>query len=157
MPETDANEDFKYIVRIAYADLDGEKPIEYALTQIKGIGTRISDAIISKTGLNPSEKIGNLSDEEISMLEKSVEEISDGLPSWMFNRQHDRDTGDDLHIYSTNIGTYLRDDVNRLKKIRSYRGIRHERRLKVRGQRTRSNGRKGLSLGVTKKKGVKGK
>jgi len=46
----------------------------------------------------------------------------------------------------------LKDDLNRLKMIRCYRGVRHETGHKVRGQRTRSNGRKGLTLGVSKAK-----
>jgi small subunit ribosomal protein S13 len=46
----------------------------------------------------------------------------------------------------------LKDDINRLKMIRCYRGVRHESGHKVRGQRTRSNGRKGLTLGVSKNK-----
>ena len=46
------------------------------------------------------------------------------------------------------------DDINRMKKIKSYKGIRHASGHKVRGQRTYSNGRRGLALGVSKRKGV---
>ena len=52
----------------------------------------------------------------------------------------------------TDIDMRLRDEINIMKKIRSYRGIRHERGLPARGQRTRANNRKGLSLGVSKKR-----
>ena len=52
----------------------------------------------------------------------------------------------------TDIELRLRDEINIMKKIRSYRGIRHELGLPARGQRTRANNRKGLSLGVSKKR-----
>jgi small subunit ribosomal protein S13 len=44
------------------------------------------------------------------------------------------------------------DDINRMRRTRSYKGIRHDKGKKVRGQRTRSNGRKGLAVGVVKKR-----
>ena len=47
----------------------------------------------------------------------------------------------------------LEDDINRMKKVKSYKGIRHASGHKVRGQRTYSNGRRGLALGVSKRKG----
>ena len=59
-------------------------------------------------------------------------------------------------LYSTEMEMTLRDDLNRLRKIRCYRGIRHETGQKVRGQRSRSNGRSGLAMGVHKKKVKKG-
>ncbi|HIH28194.1 MAG TPA: 30S ribosomal protein S13, partial [Thermoplasmata archaeon] len=58
----------------------------------------------------------------------------------------------DIHLISTDVTSRLRDDINMMKMIRSYRGVRHEFGLKVRGQRTSSNGRKGLALGVSKRK-----
>lgn len=74
-------------------------------------------------------------------------------PNWAVNRQMDYETGADMHLLSQDLTLTQIDDVNRMKMIRSYRGIRHETHHKVRGQRTRSNGRRGLTLGVSKKKG----
>ena len=76
------------------------------------------------------------------------------IPPWMVNRPHDWETGVDLHLYSSDVDLRLRDDINRMKMIRCYRGIRHEQGQKVRGQRTRSNGRTGLTVGVIKKTAI---
>jgi len=72
----------------------------------------------------------------------------------MVNRPHDWETGADMHLYGSDIELRLRDDINRMKMIRCYRGIRHEQGQKVRGQRTRSNGRTGLTVGVIKKTAI---
>jgi len=70
----------------------------------------------------------------------------------MFNHRKDYETGNDIHLTGSEIDMRLRDEINIMKKIRSYRGIRHERGLRARGQRTRSNNRSGLTLGVSKKR-----
>lgn len=152
--ETKSQEkDFKHIVRIADVDVRGDRRVVYALTQIKGIGFRVSQGLVRKLGINPNKKIGELSEEELEIIRKAIEEdISDVLPGWMVNHRKDLDTGKDLHYVSTDLEMRIRDDINFLKKIRCYRGIRHEKGLPVRGQRTRSNGRKGLALGVQRKK-----
>ena len=68
------------------------------------------------------------------------------------NRRKDCYTGKDLHLIGADIDLTKREDINRLKKIRAYRGIRHELGLPVRGQRTRANGRRGLALGVSRRR-----
>lgn len=149
-PKEPVKEDFKYIVRIAETDLDGYKSVELALTRIRGVGRRTAIVITDLVGVPRSEKIGNLEDEQISALANALTEHQETAPSWMMNRQADVDTGDDLHLFASELMAFFRDDINRLKKIRCYRGMRHEKGKKVRGQRTRSNGRKGLTLGVMK-------
>ncbi len=145
--------EFKYIVRIADTDLDGNRPVIYAIQGIKGIGYRVAEGIVKRMGVNPREKIGNLSDEDIEKIRKVIEEeIENILPPWMMNHRKDFFTGEDNHILSTDLDLQKQDDINRLKRIRCYRGIRHEKGLPVRGQRTRSNGRRGLAVGVTRKK-----
>ena len=145
--------DFKYIVRIADTDLDGNKPVIYAIQGIKGIGYRTAEGIVKLMDVNPREKLGNLSEDDIEKIRKLIEEELEGiLPSWMMNHRKDFYTGENRHILSTELDLQKQDDINRLKRIRCYRGVRHERGLAVRGQRTRSNGRRGLAIGVTKKK-----
>ena len=150
-PMPEENKDFKYIVRIAATDIDGNKPTRYALTQIKGINYMVANAILKHTGLDGRERIGNMSDEDIEKLSHAIETINEWLPVWMRNRRKDLYTGEDKHLISTEIELTLREDINLLRKIRSYRGIRHERGLPVRGQRTRSNKRRGLTVGVVRK------
>jgi small subunit ribosomal protein S13 len=148
----EAKDDFKYIVRIANTDIDGEKNLFHGLTSIKGIGLHMSTLIIEKTGLDGNKKVGNLTDNEIELIASTLTDIANIAPDWMLNHRKDYDTGNDIHLIGPEIDMRLRDEINIMKKIRSYRGIRHERGLPVRGQRTRANSRKGLTLGVSKKR-----
>ena len=148
----EVKDDFKYIVRIANTDIDGEKNLIHGLTSIRGVGLHMSTLIIEKTGLEGNKKVGNLTDKEIELLSNTLSDITKFAPVWMLNHRKDYGTGDDIHLIGTDIDMRLRDEINIMKKIRSYRGIRHERGLPVRGQRTRANNRTGLTLGVSKKR-----
>jgi small subunit ribosomal protein S13 len=148
----DRGPDFKYIVRLANTDVDGEKNIVYGLKSIKGISVQMATLIADKTGIKRTMKMGDLSDKQVEKIQEIIDDISKSAPSWMLNHRKDYDTGDDIHLIGSDIDMRLRDEINILKKIRSYRGIRHERGLRVRGQRTRANNRSGLSLGVSKKR-----
>jgi len=155
-PTKDASEqenpDFKYIVRIANTNVDGNRTIPEGLIAIKGIGNRLAIAITNILDFPKTKKVGDLTDDEVEQLIKIVESINTEVPGWMTNRQKDLDSGENLHIVSADIQRLYRDDVNRLKKIRCYRGIRHEQGQKVRGQRTRANGRSGATVGVQRKR-----
>jgi len=150
----DRGPDFKYIIRLSNTDIDGEKNIVYGLSSIKGIGIHMATLIADKTGLNRYSKIGDLTDDQVAKIQETIDNVSNNAPGWMLNHRKDYETGKDIHLTSTNIDMQLRDEINIMKKIRSYRGIRHERGLRVRGQRTSSNGRRGLALGVSKKREV---
>ena len=146
--------DFKYIIRIANSDVSGEERLGFALTSIRGVGPRISNAIIQKLKLNPEELAGNLTDKNVDEIENAVKNINEFVPSWLLNRQKDYDTGENIHPVSVDLKMAHDDDLNIMKKVKSYKGIRHASGHKVRGQRTYSNGRKGLALGVSKRKGA---
>ena len=146
--------DFKYIIRIANSDVSGEERLGFALTSIRGVGPRISNAIIQKLKLNPEELAGNLTDKNVDEIENAVQNINEFVPSWLLNRQKDYDTGENIHAVSVDLKMVHDDDLNRMKKVKSYKGIRHASGHKVRGQRTYSNGRRGLALGVSKRKGA---
>lgn len=144
------DDDFQYIVRIANTDIDGNKKLIHGLSSIKGIGRHMSTFLIKKTGLDVNQKMGYLSEKQIETISNAIASIQDEAPSWMLNHQKEYETGKDVHIIGPQIDMRLRDEINIMKKIRSYKGIRHERGLTVRGQRTRTNSRKGLSLGVSR-------
>jgi len=148
----DATEDFKYIVRIANTDLDGHRSVPYALTSIKGFGIRSAQLVVREADVSKYSRIGDLQDEEIERLAEKIDHFFETAPEWLLNRRKDYASGADTHVYSTEVEAALKEDVNRMKKIRCYRGIRHETGHKVRGQRTRSNGRSGLAVGVVRKK-----
>jgi small subunit ribosomal protein S13 len=145
-------DDFKYIVRIAATDVDGNKPVRYALTQVKGVGDTLAHIIAREADVDENIKIGKLSDKHIEQLSDLVVNTAEVVPPWMRNRQRDIETGEDRHLIGPEIDMVRRDDINRLKKIKSYRGLRHEKGLPVRGQRTRGNKRSGLAVGVSRRK-----
>jgi len=146
--------DFKYIIRIANSDVSGEERLAYALTSIRGIGPRISNAIVHKLKLDPNKLAGKLDDKNVVDIENAIMNLNDYVPDWLLNRQKDYDTGEDIHPVSVELKMTHDEDLNRMKKVKSYKGIRHASGHKVRGQRTYSNGRKGLALGVSRKKGA---
>ncbi len=155
-PKEKKDEGIKHIIRIANTDLEGKKSVHYSLTGIKGIGRRMARVIAVKAGVNPYAKMGYLSGEEVERLRSVVDNIERNFPEWMLNRQNDFYTGENKHMFGTDLLLSLREDLNLMKKIRSYKGIRHETGQKVRGQRTRSTGRTGSIVGVTRKKLVPG-
>jgi small subunit ribosomal protein S13 len=146
------SDDFRYIVRIVNSDLDGNKNIVIALAGIKGVGMRTAEIIARMTGIPRNTKIGDLPEKKTEELEKLVLDYSEKAPHWMVNRQHDWSSGADIHIVGVDVELYKRDDVNLMRMIRCYKGVRHETGQKVRGQRSRANGRSGLTLGVIKRK-----
>lgn len=145
-------EDIKHIVRILNTDLDGKSQVHMALTSIKGVGRRCARIFTEKAAVDPRAMLGKLPDEKIDDLRKAVEEGGKNLPAWMMNRQKDILTGQSKHVMGVDLAMYLREDLDFMKKTRSYKGIRHERGLKVRGQRTKSTGRTGATVGVSRKK-----
>jgi small subunit ribosomal protein S13 len=150
--DADENPDFKFLVRISNTDIDGQMPLYLALAKVRGIGRRVSIKIVDRLEFDRYQRIGDLTDEEVDRVQVAIDDIHDVLPHWMMNRQKDYDTGNDVHLIATEVQVARRDDINRFKKIRSYKGIRHERGHKVRGQRLKSNGRTGLVLGVSRKR-----
>ena len=150
--ESKVDENFRYIVRLVNTDVDGNKPIIIGLQSVKGVGSRVAEIISRRAGVNRIAKVGTLEDVQIEELEKLITTYSDYAPAWAVNRQLDFETGDDMHIVGVNLDISLKDDLNRMKMIRSYKGVRHEGGQKVRGQRTRSNGRTGLTLGVMRQR-----
>ncbi len=148
------DKDFKHIIRLANADLNGNRKVITSLQSIKGVGFMFANAVCEVAGIDPNKKAGTLSDEEVSKLETVLKDpLKFGVPSWMFNRRKDLETNENKHLVGVDLQVKQGGDIRRMKMIRSYRGIRHMFHLPVRGQRTRSNFRrsKGRVVGVTKR------
>ncbi|MFZ0699059.1 MAG: 30S ribosomal protein S13, partial [Thermoplasmata archaeon] len=145
------NPNFRYIVRIGGADLDGRRSAALALTGVRGVGLRIAEAACHLSHVDPNEMIGNLPEATVDGIETTLTQLPQNVPSWMVNHPREYAQGETLHYIGPELETGRRDDINLMKMIRSYRGVRHERGQKVRGQRTRSNGRTGMAAGVIKK------
>ena len=147
-------EEFKHLVRIARKDINGDKTIENALADIKGVGKALSRAVGISMNLDLNQKIGNLSDDKINKIEEGMRDPKSlNIPDWMLNRRNDYETGETGHLIESDLMMALREDLNRMKKTRSYKGRRHEVGLPVRGQRTKSTFRKGSSVGVRRRRG----
>lgn len=142
---------FRHIVRIAGVDIEGELPLVYGLTKIKGVGSRIARICAIKLGLDPRMKVGYLNDEDVERIESFLSEPTKfGVPPWMVNRRKDYETGLDKHLIGSDLILAAKQDIEREVRIRSWRGVRHLLGLKVRGQRTHTTGRVGPVVGVAK-------
>ncbi len=145
------NPNFRYIVRVSDTDLDGTRPVALALTGVRGVGLRLAEVACQLAQVPATERIGNLPEPTVETIETTLGSLPTKVPDWMVNHRHEPLLGETLHYVGPDLDTRRRDDVNQMKMIRSYRGVRHERGQKVRGQRTRSNGRTGMAAGVLKK------
>jgi small subunit ribosomal protein S13 len=150
--EKPVDKDIRYFVRVKNTDLDGTRSVQIALTKIPGIGRITARAISKLAKVDPLHKMGKLDDAGVDRLRQVVDNYGPQVPPWMLNRPADPYTGEGKHLLSTDVFIGKEDDVNRMRKIRCYRGIRHETGQKVRGQRTKSTGRTGTTVGVKRKK-----
>lgn len=143
--------EIKQIIRVLNTDLEGNRPLYMALIKVRGIGFTFANSICNFLNIDKKRKAGSLSQEEVKKIEDLVNNPKE-LPSWLLNRRKDYDTGEDIHITTSKLKLIQEFDLKRLKKVKSYRGLRHAWNLPVRGQRTRAHFRKGRAVGVQKKK-----
>lgn len=145
--------EYRHIVRITDKDIDGSLRAVYALKRIQGISVSLANAILKTAGIDPQMRAGFLTEAEIERIEEIIKDPAKyGIPSWLLNRRKDLETGRDLHLIGADLALSVKMDIERMKEIKSWRGYRHAYGLKVRGQRTRTTGRKGKTIGVKKKK-----
>ncbi len=146
-----SSQEYRHIVRIIGNDIPGERKLLVGLTQIKGIGHNFATAIATTLKIDTNSNIGHLTDANVQEIEKLITNPSAAnFPSWFLNRQRDIETGKDMHLLTSDIPFTLRNDIERERITASWRGYRHLSGLKVRGQRTRTSGRKGGAVGVAK-------
>lgn len=152
MEKTESTE-FRDIVRIVDKDVTGNIPVHLALTKVKGVSFMLSNAICNILGIDKKSKSGNLTVEQLKKIEDCMRNPSKyEIASWLLNRRKDLETGEEKHIISAELKLRKEFDIRALRKLKCYRGVRHQRGLRVRGQRTRTTGRKGTALGVQRKK-----
>ncbi|MCD6088925.1 30S ribosomal protein S13 [Candidatus Bathyarchaeota archaeon] len=145
--------EFKHIVRLAGSDLEGSRKVVYALTKIKGINIRLAEAIVKKVNIPQDKRLGFLSESEIRRIEDAIMNIASfDIPKWLLNRRKDLESGEDIHLITSDLDLKVKEDIEREKAMKSWKGYRHSYGLKVRGQRTRTTGRKGRTVGVKKRR-----
>ena len=108
------------MVRVAGVDIPGNKKVLFSLQHIRGIGTTLSQRILTQTKIDADTDVDDLSEEEINRLREII--------------------GREYKIEGE-LRQAINLDIKRLMEIGCYRGIRHRHNLPVRGQRTRTNAR----------------
>ncbi len=141
------------LVRVLGRDIRGDIKIKSALTKINGISWAVSNAVCKILELDKERKIQDFSKEELTQIEAFMKQPE--LPVFLKNRRNDLDSGDDLHMSGMDLKLRKEFDLKRMKKIKSYKGIRHTVGLPVRGQRTKANFRRNRkpSVAAAKKNG----
>ncbi len=148
--------EYRHILRVAGTNLDGSKQIPYGLSAINGINVNYARAVVKAAGLSEISRLGNLSDSELQRLEEILRNPGRyGVPFWLMNRRKDRVTGENSHLVGPDLTLKKKEDITFMHNIRSWKGVRHSLGLKVRGQRTKTTGRTGRSVGVKKLQLVK--
>ena len=143
----------KVFFRNLRSQVDGSAKVAYGLTQIRGIGLRFAQAITRVAGIDPNLRMGAIPEKDLNRLEEIIlNPVENGIPNWMVNRKKNLRDGKDLHMIGNKLEIAVKRDIDLMKKMKSYKGVRHHLRLKVRGQRTKSTGRHGLVIGVIRKK-----
>uniref|UniRef100_A0A7S3PSF1 40S ribosomal protein S18 n=1 Tax=Aplanochytrium stocchinoi TaxID=215587 RepID=A0A7S3PSF1_9STRA len=143
------SQDFQHILRILNTNIDGRQKVMYALTKIKGVGRRFSNMICKKAEINMSKRAGELQPDEVERLVAIIQNpLQFRIPKWFLNRKKDVKTGKYSQVFSNQLEQKLREDLERLKKMRAHRGVRHYWGIKVRGQHTKTTGRRGRTVGV---------
>ncbi|MCF7798640.1 30S ribosomal protein S13 [Candidatus Woesearchaeota archaeon] len=146
--------EFRHIVRVGNTDLKGEKVLYLSLQKIKGVGENFARAICVAAKINYMAKTGELNDKQVTALEQVIDAPAKaGIPTHYFNVQQDYETGETKHLFLSDLDFHKDQDIKRLRKIKSRRGLRHQWRLPLRGQRTQSNFRpnKGKATAVKKR------
>ncbi len=135
--EKETKKEYASIVRIMQTDIPGNKKLLAGLTKIKGVSWSFSNAMCKILGMDVDKRIDELSEGEIKKISEFLENPK--LPEFLMNRRKDFEKGENSHLITTKLDMTKEFDVRRLKKIRSYRGLRHALGQPTRGQRTRSN------------------
>ena len=147
-----AGPDFQHILRILNTNVDGRQKVQIALTNVKGVGRRFSNLICKKAEVDLHKRAGELKPDEIEKIVAIIQNpLQFKIPQWFLNRQKDIRTGKHSQVTANILETKLREDIERLKKMRAHRGLRHWWGVRVRGQHTKTTGRRGRTVGVGKK------
>jgi small subunit ribosomal protein S13 len=156
-PKTNAaGKELRGIIRLAGKDVGGEVNLKRALLRVRGIGHTLALAasmiIHRELGINPEAPVGELTDDKIEKIDQILFNLQDHkLPTFMLNRNKDFTGGKDRHVIMNDLIFEVNQDVDREKKMYSWRGYRHAYGQKTRGQKTRNTGRSGMAVGVLRK------
>lgn len=149
--------EYKHILRIAGKDIEGGKKLIVALSEIKGVGYNFAQILTQSLNINPNLRVGFLTENDIREVEQAISNPTKaGIPQWYLNRRKSMDDGSNYHVITSDLDFAAANDIEREKLVMSWRGYRHMFGLRVRGQCTRTTGRRGGAVGVKKVKAMPG-
>ena len=145
--------EFTHILRVQNTNINGKQKAPFGLRQIRGIGRRFASLALKIAQVDLQKRSGEITEKEINTVNDILARpLEYNIPKWFLNRQKDPRNGTYTHMISNVLDTVYREDMERLRKAKNHRGLRHYWGLKVKGQHTKSTGRCGKTLGVTRKK-----
>ena len=120
--------------RVAGVEIPNNKRIEIALQSIYGVGPQVATSVLTNTGINPDTRTRQLDEEQLTLLRQELDKTD--------------------YIIEGDLRREIRGNIERLRAIRAYRGLRHEMGLPTRGQNTKNNARtrKGKKIAIQGKK-----
>jgi len=146
-------DEFTHILRVQNTNINGKQKAPFGLRQIKGIGRRFAFLCLKIAQVDTNKRSGEITEKEITSVSDILARPSEyNVPKWFLNRQKDPRNGTYAHLISNQLDTIEREDYERMRKTKQHRGLRAMWGTRVRGQRTKSTGRCGKTLGVTRKK-----
>jgi small subunit ribosomal protein S13 len=149
--------EYKHILRIAGKDIEGGRKLIVALSEIKGVGYNFAQVLVQSLNINPNMRVGFLTENDIREIEQVISNPARaGIPQWYLNRRKNMDDGSNYHRITSDLDFAASNDIEREKLVMSWRGYRHMFGLRVRGQCTRTTGRRGGAVGVKKVKAMPG-
>lgn len=156
LKKIDEREGFRGIIRIAGKDIPGEVPLRKALLRVRGISHSLANPaaniLASELKIDKFMQVGELTDEQVEKIDAILFSLGKyDIPKYMLNRNSDRLDGTNRHVIMNDLLFSLRDDVESEKKAYTWRGHKHAYGQRVRGQKTRNTGRKGMAVGVLRK------
>uniref|UniRef100_A0A8C2N0P6 Small ribosomal subunit protein uS13 n=1 Tax=Cricetulus griseus TaxID=10029 RepID=A0A8C2N0P6_CRIGR len=136
-------EKFQHILRVLDTNIHARRKIAIAITVTKGAGQRQAHVVLRKADINLTKRAGEPTEDEVER---------DKIPDWFLNRQKDMKDGKYSQVLTNGLDNKLHEDLERWKKVRAHRELFHFWGLRVRGQHTKTTGRRGRTVGTSKKK-----
>jgi len=147
----EVSDKFQHMLRFMNTNVDGRTKVVFAMTGIKGVGRRFATLVCKKADVDLKKRAGELTDGEVERIQTIMQNPRQyKIPNYFLNRQKDVKDGKYLQLLANNVDNKLREDLERMRKIRSHRGLRHYWGIRVRGQHTKTTGRRGRTVGVAK-------
>merc|ERR1712183_649960 len=108
----DPSQNFAHILRLLNTNIDGKRKIQYALTEIKGVGRRYANVVCKKADVDLAKRAGELNPDELERIVTILQNPTQyKIPAWFLNRQRDIVDGKNGQLLSNQLDSKLREDL----------------------------------------------